>query len=154
MGSSWRYRHVAITPYSIGGFHGLPHTFFTGSHFASMDEPVNSHVGEKLQARIEVNRKTNQPNPTQVSPWALYPTRSHLLWLWLVCYFWLFFWHCEKTFQLSIGSLPPLLKYIHYKRLAFWIFTLHQSNTFVSSSLSQGNIFFLKSDLKWAFHTF
>ena len=30
MGSSWRYCHVAITPYSIGGFHGLPCTFFTG----------------------------------------------------------------------------------------------------------------------------
>ena len=30
MGSSWRYCHVAITPYSIGGFHGLAHMFFTG----------------------------------------------------------------------------------------------------------------------------
>ena len=30
MGSSWRYRHVAIMPYSIGGFHGLARTFFTG----------------------------------------------------------------------------------------------------------------------------
>ena len=61
MGSSWRYRHVAITPYSIGGFHGLACTFFTGSHIASMDEPVNSLIGEKLQACIEVNRKTNGP---------------------------------------------------------------------------------------------
>ena len=78
MGSSWRYRHVAITPYSIGGFHGLPHTYFTGSHFASMDEPVNSHVGEKLRALIEVNRKKksaqsagptfSQHLPSQVSP--------------------------------------------------------------------------------------
>ena len=43
-----------------------------------MDEPSNSLVGEKLLARIEVNRKTNRPNlpaptfsqhfPTQVSP--------------------------------------------------------------------------------------
>ena len=31
-------------------------------HFAATDEPVNSLVGEKLQAGIEVNRKTNQPN--------------------------------------------------------------------------------------------
>ena len=30
MGSSWRYRHVAIMPYSLGGFHGLPCMFFTG----------------------------------------------------------------------------------------------------------------------------
>ena len=29
MGSSWRYRHVAITPYSIGGFHVLTCMFFT-----------------------------------------------------------------------------------------------------------------------------
>ena len=61
MESSWRYLHFAITPYSIGGFHGLARTFFTGSlllfmgsHFASMDKPVNSLVGEKLWARIEV----------------------------------------------------------------------------------------------------
>ena len=38
-----------------------------------MNEPVNSLTGEKLRARIEVNRKTNWPNfskhfPTQVSP--------------------------------------------------------------------------------------
>ena len=31
MGSSWRYRYVTITPYSIGGFHGLARMFFTGS---------------------------------------------------------------------------------------------------------------------------
>ena len=31
MGSSWRYPHVPITPYSIGGFHGLARTFLTGS---------------------------------------------------------------------------------------------------------------------------
>ena len=31
MGSSWRYCHVAITPYSIGGFHGLARTFSRGS---------------------------------------------------------------------------------------------------------------------------
>ena len=36
--------------------------FFMGWHFVSMDEPVNSLVSEKLQACIEVNRKTNQPN--------------------------------------------------------------------------------------------
>ena len=41
------------------------------------------------------------------------------------------------------------LKCIHYKRRVFQIFTLCQSNTFVGSS--QGSIFFLKSDLKWAF---
>ena len=62
MGSSWRYHHVAITPYSIGRFHGLAYMFFMGLYFASMDKPVNSMVGEKLRARIEVNRKTNQPN--------------------------------------------------------------------------------------------
>ena len=46
-----------------------------------------------------------------------------------------------------------LIKYIHlkYKRRAFWNFTLHQSNTFVGSSPSQGNILFLKSVLKWTF---
>ena len=27
-----------------------------------MDEPVNSLIGEKLRAHIEVNRKSNQPN--------------------------------------------------------------------------------------------
>ena len=66
MGSSWRYPHVAIMPYSIGGSHVLACTFFlsslvlfTGSHFALMDEPVNSLVGEKLKALIEVNRNTN-----------------------------------------------------------------------------------------------
>ena len=62
MGSSWRYRHVAITLYSLEGFHGLAHTFFTGLHFALMDEPKNSLVGEKLQARIEVNKQKNLPN--------------------------------------------------------------------------------------------
>ena len=69
MGSSWIYCHVPIKPYSIRGFHTLARRFswvrlysFTGSHFASMDEPVNSLVGEKLQACIEVNRKTNWPN--------------------------------------------------------------------------------------------
>ena len=62
MGSSWRYCHVAIMPYSIRGFYGLACTFFTDSHFTAMDEPVNSLAGEKLGAHIEVNRKTNQPN--------------------------------------------------------------------------------------------
>ena len=68
MGSSWRYCHVTITPYSIGGFHGLGRMFFTGLHFASMDEPVNSLIGEKLEACMEVNIKTNRPNwPAPVS---------------------------------------------------------------------------------------
>ena len=69
MGSSWRYCHVAITPYSIRGFHRLALRFsrarlyfFTGLHFALMDEPMNSLVGEKLQAYIEVNRKKNWHN--------------------------------------------------------------------------------------------
>ena len=49
-----------------------------------MDEPVNSLVGEKLWAHMEVNRKPIWPHlftaffnlgePPQ------YPTRSHLLW--------------------------------------------------------------------------
>ena len=30
MGSSWRYRHVPITPYSIEGFHVFARTFFKG----------------------------------------------------------------------------------------------------------------------------
>ena len=34
--------------------------FFTGSHFALMDEPVNSLAGEKLWACIKVNRRTNR----------------------------------------------------------------------------------------------
>ena len=69
MGSSWRYRHDAITPYSIERFTGSLVRFswaclyfFTGSNFAWMDEPVNSLLGEKLRACIKVNRKTNQPN--------------------------------------------------------------------------------------------
>ena len=53
-----------------------------------MDEPVNSLVGEKLRACIEVNRKTNWPY-WPAPPFIafsypgeplLYPTRSHLLW--------------------------------------------------------------------------
>ena len=39
-----------------------PLYFFMGSHFAMIDEPVNSLIGEKVKARIEVNRKTNWPN--------------------------------------------------------------------------------------------
>ena len=69
MGSSWRYRHVAITPYSIGGFHGLAHTFFMGLlvlfhrlAFRFDGGACESLIGEKLRARIEVNRKTNRPN--------------------------------------------------------------------------------------------
>ena len=68
MGSSWKYRHVTITPYSIGGFHRLAHTFFTGSLVLfqglafHLEEPLNSLIGEKLRARIDVNRKTNWPN--------------------------------------------------------------------------------------------
>ena len=88
MGSSVRYCNVTITTYSIGGFHGLARMFFMGSHLSSMDEPMNSLVGEKLQAHIEVKRETNrhngQPhlftafsNPGELP---LYPTRSHLLW--------------------------------------------------------------------------
>ena len=68
MGSSWRYHHVAIMPYSIGGFYGLACTFYTGLlvlfhglAFRLIEEPVNSLVGEKLRAPIEVNRKTNRP---------------------------------------------------------------------------------------------
>ena len=84
MGSSWRYRHVPITPYSIGDFTGSVVRFsqarlyfFTGLHLASMYKPVNSLVGKKLQACIEVNRKQIGPIgrlhlfkhfPTQVSP--------------------------------------------------------------------------------------
>ena len=69
MGSSWRYRHVAITPYSIEGFHGFARRFFLcslvlfhGLKIFSMDEPVNSLVGGKLRAGIKVNRKTKRPN--------------------------------------------------------------------------------------------
>ena len=101
MGSSWRYvpafcnndlldRGISGAPLYV--FHKLACTFsldlfFTGSHFASVDKPVNSLVGEKLRARIEVNRKTNHliawphlftafSNPSEPP---LYPTRSHLL---------------------------------------------------------------------------
>ena len=52
--------------------------FFRGLHFASQEEPVNSLISEKLQARIKVNRKNksahsagptfSQQFPTQVSP--------------------------------------------------------------------------------------
>ena len=44
----------------LAHFLQAPLYFFMGSHFALIDEPVNS--GEKLWARIEVNRKTNRPN--------------------------------------------------------------------------------------------
>ena len=78
MRSSWRYRHVAITPYSIEGFHGFARRFFLcslvlfhGLKIFSMDKPVNSLIGEKVRAHIEVNRKTNCPNfagPTFSNP--------------------------------------------------------------------------------------
>ena len=45
---------------------------------------------------------------------------------------------CCASFLLKRASIQ--LKYIHFKRRAFLIFTLHQSNTFVGSSPSQGNI--------------
>ena len=67
MGSSWRCCNNALLHrgFFMGllvRFSGARLYFFTGLHFASMDEPVNSLVGEKLRARIEVNRKTNWPN--------------------------------------------------------------------------------------------
>ena len=85
MGSSVRYCNVTITTYSIGGFHGLARMFFMGSHFSSMDEPMNSLVGEKLQAHIEVKRETNRHNgqPHLFTAFSnpgeppTYPTRMH-----------------------------------------------------------------------------
>ena len=43
---------------SLVHFSGALLYFFTGSHFALMDESVNSLVGEELGAYIEVNRNT------------------------------------------------------------------------------------------------
>ena len=76
LGSSWRYRHVTIRPYSIGCepmknvwkspwkmdkqrcFHGLAHTFFTGSH-QSKQKNKSAHL----------SRSTfSQHLPTQASP--------------------------------------------------------------------------------------
>ena len=54
-------------------FSGARLYFFTGLHFASMDELV----GEKLRARMEINRKTNQPN-WPVPPFhSIFQPRSH-----------------------------------------------------------------------------
>ena len=79
MGSSWRYNHVTITPYSIRGFHGLPHTFFMGLLIIS--------ISRACVLLRWTSRKTKQPNwPApplhsifQPSEPPLYPTRSHLL---------------------------------------------------------------------------
>ena len=88
MGSSWRYRHVAITPYLLHRGISRPRLyFFMGFYFALMDEPANSFVGEKLQARIEVKIKKIGPisRPHLFTAFSdpgeppLYPTRSHLL---------------------------------------------------------------------------
>ena len=81
--------HVAITPYSIGGFHRLARTFFTGSlvlfhgsHFSLMDEPVNLLVGEKTTGSHRSKQKNksaqsagptfSQHFSTQVSPHYIY----------------------------------------------------------------------------------
>ena len=95
MGSSWRYRHVAITPYLLHRGISRPRLyFFMGFYFALMDEPANSFVGEKLRARIEVKIKKNWPNQP-APPFhsiffnpgepPLYQTRSHLLCLYSDC---------------------------------------------------------------------
>ena len=85
MGSSWRYRHVTVPPYSIGWFHGFGHTFFTGSNFALMDD---SQAGWNYELALKQTEKQIGPiglshlftafsNPGKPP---LYPTRSHLLW--------------------------------------------------------------------------
>ena len=61
MGSSWRYRHDTITPYSIGCEpvkNVRVKVFFKGSlvHFSRARSYINFS-----RARMEVNRKTNQP---------------------------------------------------------------------------------------------
>ena len=82
MGSRWRYRYVAITPYSIGGFQGLACTFlwarlyfFTGSHFTSTQKftrrwkPMGSHRSEHKTKSAQLAGPTfSQHFPTQVSP--------------------------------------------------------------------------------------
>ena len=86
MGSSWRYSHVAITPYSIGGFHEFACTFFNGFlvlfHGLALRFAVralNSLIGEKLRARIEVNRKTNRPNWPAPPFHSIFQPRSHYI---------------------------------------------------------------------------
>ena len=53
-----------------------------------------------------------------------------------------------------IFGIGVALKCIHYKRRAFWIFTLHQSNNFMGSSPSQGSIFFWSLIFNGLFHAF
>ena len=90
--------------------------FFTGSHFASLDEPVNSFVSEKLWARIEINRKINrrnQPAPPFHSIYQLRwaPTMSN------------------KIPFTMMGNILPLSERIslHYGRLRFCT-TAHYKN--------------------------
>ena len=85
MGSSWRYRHVAITPYSIGGFHGLALTFVTGSlvlfhrltfrfdelarEFTRRWKTMGSHRRKQKNKSAQLTGPTfSQHFPTQVSP--------------------------------------------------------------------------------------
>ena len=140
MGSSWRYCHVTITPYSIGGFYRLARTFswarlyfFTGSHFAVMDEPVNSLICEKLQACTKQNNKSaqsagstfSQHFPTQVSP--------HYIQLDPIYY-------VENKGFLFQGN-PPWEMSEAVSKFADWeIFSLHCFFSFDSSNFSRCTI--------------
>ena len=81
MGSSWRYRHVAITPYSIGGFHGLAHTFFMGllvlfnglafcfDEFTRRWKTTDSHRSKQKNKSTQLaSFAFSQHFPTKVSP--------------------------------------------------------------------------------------
>ena len=85
MGSSWRYRHVTITPYYIGGFHGLNHMFFTSSLVLfhglkfRFDEQARDFTRRWKTTGLHQNKQKNQSAqsagqtfsqhfPTQVSP--------------------------------------------------------------------------------------
>ena len=85
MGSNWRYRHVAITPYSIGGFHKIACTFFTGSlvlfhglafcfdgwahEFTCRWKTIGSHWSKQKNKLAQLASPIfSQHFPTQVSP--------------------------------------------------------------------------------------
>ena len=85
MESSWRYRHVAIKPYSIGGFYRLVRTFFTSSlvlfhglafnfdgwtcEFTLRWKTKGSHQSKQKDKLAQLAGPTfSQHFPTQVSP--------------------------------------------------------------------------------------
>ena len=96
MGSSWRYCHVAITPYSLGGFQGIACMFFTsllvlfhGLAFC-FDGQAREFTRRRKTLGLHRSKKKKQIGPnsrphlftafSNPGEPPLYPTRSHLLW--------------------------------------------------------------------------